>query len=109
MTLTQRLRELIDACFTGIWLQSHEHEDALAEIARLCREQGWRLAQWDVSSGLQITGVEATPVRRPGKIRWPPSGRYLRYPHPKRRPCSSSRTFTGFSTVPRSCKRSCSS
>ncbi len=59
MTLTQRLRELIDACFTGIWLQSHEHEDALTEIAQLCREQDWRLAQWDVSNGLQLTGVEA--------------------------------------------------
>ena len=58
MTLNQRLRELIDACFTGIWLQSHEHEDALAEIAQLCRDQQWRLAQWDISSGLQVIGAE---------------------------------------------------
>ena len=56
MSLTERLRELIDACFTGIWIQSHEHEDALAEIARLCREQNWRLATWDVARGLSVAG-----------------------------------------------------
>ena len=39
MTLAERLRELIDACFTGLWVQSHEHDDAFAEIARLCRDQ----------------------------------------------------------------------
>lgn len=28
MTLTQRLAEYVRACFTGLWLESHEHEDA---------------------------------------------------------------------------------
>ena len=32
MPLTQQLSEYIAACFSGIWVQSHEHEDALAEI-----------------------------------------------------------------------------
>ena len=32
-TLTQRLSEYIAAAFTGLWVQSYEHEDALAEIA----------------------------------------------------------------------------
>ena len=57
MTLAERLRELIDACFTGLWVQSHEHDDALNEIARLCREQSWRLATWDVSRGLSVAGA----------------------------------------------------
>jgi hypothetical protein len=56
MTLTQRLTEYISACFTGLWVQSHEHEDALTEIAGLCRDQNWRLAIWDIASGLQIPG-----------------------------------------------------
>ena len=56
MTLTQRLTEYISACFTGLWVQSHEHDDALAEIAKLCRDQKWRLAVWDIASGLQIPG-----------------------------------------------------
>jgi len=56
MSLSQQLAEYISACFTGLWLQSHEHEDALAEIAQLCRDENWRLAVWDVAQGLQIPG-----------------------------------------------------
>ena len=56
MLLSQQLAEYISACFTGLWIQSHEHEDALAEIAQLCRDEDWRLATWDVSQGLQIAG-----------------------------------------------------
>lgn len=60
MTLTHRLAELVRACFTGIWIESHEHEDALAEIAGLCRSENWRLATWDVAAGLKADGVPAT-------------------------------------------------
>ena len=56
MSLTQRLTEYISACFTGLWIESHEHDDALAEIAQMCREQNWRLAVWDIEQGLQIPG-----------------------------------------------------
>jgi len=60
MTLSERFAEYVRACFTGIWVESHEHQDALAEIARLCRDEDWRLATWDVDGGLQIAGqVEA--------------------------------------------------
>jgi hypothetical protein len=56
MPLSQQLSEYIAACFTGIWVESHEHEDALAEIAQLCRDQDWRLAVWDIAQGLQLPG-----------------------------------------------------
>ena len=29
MSLGEMLREHVAACFTGLWVQSHEHEDAL--------------------------------------------------------------------------------
>jgi len=58
MTLSERLLEYVQACFTGLWIQSHEHDDALREISRLCREHDWRLACWDVDRGLQIPGGE---------------------------------------------------
>ena len=58
MSLTRRLVEYISACFTGIWIESHEHEDALREIAQMCRKQDWKLASWDVDRGLQIPGSE---------------------------------------------------
>ena len=33
MTLAERLAEYVRACFTGLWVQSSEHQDALAEVA----------------------------------------------------------------------------
>ena len=56
MLLKDQLAEYISACFTGLWVQSHEHQDALVEIAQLCRDQDWRLAVWDIAQGLQIPG-----------------------------------------------------
>ena len=60
MTLSQSLGEHIRACFTAIWVESHEHHDALAEIAKLCHDEDWRLATWDIASGLQVAGQPAT-------------------------------------------------
>jgi hypothetical protein len=56
MTLAERLSEYVRACFTGLWIESHEHQDALAEIAGLCRSEGWALATWDIAAGLSIEG-----------------------------------------------------
>lgn len=57
MSLTRQLAEYISACFTDLWVQSHEHEDALTEIAQLClNNEDWRLAVWDIAQGLQIPG-----------------------------------------------------
>src|ERR1035437_1412541 len=42
-SLQEQLREYIAAAFPGIWITSFEHEDALVEIAALCKqEQGPR-------------------------------------------------------------------
>ncbi|HPM84429.1 MAG TPA: AAA family ATPase, partial [Candidatus Anammoximicrobium sp.] len=54
MQLSQQLTEYISACFTGLWVQSHEHDDALSEIAQMCRDQEWRMVVWDINKGLTI-------------------------------------------------------
>ena len=59
MQLVNQLSEYVRACFTGLWVQSHEHDDALAEIAELCRQENWRLATWDVDQGLNIPGQQS--------------------------------------------------
>jgi hypothetical protein len=59
MTLSERLTELVRAAFSGLWIRSYEHDDAVAEIARTCRQQGWALATWDIDRGLAVAGHEA--------------------------------------------------
>lgn len=59
MPLADRLREYIAAAFTGLYVQSHEHADALLEISRLCHQHNWALAVWDVDRGLQVGGQTA--------------------------------------------------
>jgi len=56
MTLAERLGELARACFPAIWIQTYESDDALLEIAQLCREENWNLATWDVDQGLHVVG-----------------------------------------------------
>ena len=33
------MSELVRACFAGIWIESHEHHDAIAELAAMCRDE----------------------------------------------------------------------
>ena len=58
MTLTERLGEYVRACFTGIWIESHEHQDAIVAIAQLCHQEDWRLATWDIEQGLRVPGTD---------------------------------------------------
>jgi len=44
MSLMERFSEYVRACFTGLWIESHEHQDALIAIAQLCHQEHWRLA-----------------------------------------------------------------
>lgn len=59
MSLAEIVSEYVRACFTGLWIQSHEHEDALTELAQLCRQEAWRLVSWDVDQGLLLPGQPA--------------------------------------------------
>ena len=57
MGLAETLAEYVRACFSGIWITSHEHEDALREIAALCRAEAWAFATWDIATGWQQPGA----------------------------------------------------
>ena len=65
MTLGERLSEYVRAAFSGIWVQSHEHDDALLEMGQLARENGWTLISWDIDRGLGINGQAANPEITP--------------------------------------------
>src|SRR4051794_35100724 len=65
MTLAERLSEYVRACFTGLWVRTHEADDAPQEIARLCRQERWALATWDVDRGLAVAGQSSEPTAIP--------------------------------------------
>jgi hypothetical protein len=56
MSLIERFGEYVRACFTGLWIESHEHQDALMAMAQLCRQEHWRLATWNIEQGLRVDG-----------------------------------------------------
>ena len=64
-TLADSVREHVAACFPGIWIRSHEHDDAEADIRRLCHAQGWQLATWDVDRGLSTNGTADSSATDP--------------------------------------------
>ncbi len=61
MTLSERVAEFVRAAFSGLWIQSHEHDDAVAELGRLCQGKAWGFATWDIDKGLQVSGGAALP------------------------------------------------
>ena len=63
--LKEKLCELISTCFTGIWLETHEHNEAITEIQRLCHDQDWQLATWDIDRGLTISNEEVVDADDP--------------------------------------------
>ena len=68
MTLSQRLAEYVRACFTGIWIESHEHEDALAEIARAVPRR--ELAAGHLGHRPGLVGRRPRGRRHGRRIRW---------------------------------------
>ncbi len=69
-TLSTRLHELISACLTGIWVQTHEPHEAARELTSLCRPENWRLGKWNCDSGIQFP-IEQIAI--PGVVRVRPA------------------------------------
>jgi hypothetical protein len=57
MTLTDRLTEYVNAAFTGLWVQTHEPDEAEREILRHAREVKWTVAVWDIADGLRVASA----------------------------------------------------
>ncbi len=54
MSLAEQLTDYIHAAFSGLWITTHEPDEAEREIATLARERHWKLAAWDISRGLRF-------------------------------------------------------
>ena len=53
-TLKDTLREYIAGCFTGIWVETLEPQEAIVEINHLCRNESWQYWKWDIDGGLRV-------------------------------------------------------
>jgi hypothetical protein len=60
MKLTDLLTSYIAAAFTGIWVTTHEADEAEREITQHARRQKWKVAIWDVASGLRVPGANVS-------------------------------------------------
>lgn len=54
MKLTDQLTDYVRAAFTGLWIQTHESDEAEREIIQHARQQHWKLAVWDIANGLRL-------------------------------------------------------
>ena len=52
--LSETLKDYVSAAFSGLWVETHEHDEAQAEIYRLCQAEEWTFATWDLIGGLTI-------------------------------------------------------
>ena len=61
-TLATRITELVSACFTGLYVETREPEEAVRDITQLARRESWRLGIWDCDSGLTFPCENAPPA-----------------------------------------------
>ena len=54
MKLTDQLTDYINAAFSGLWVQTHEPDEAEREIVQQARENKWKVAVWDIAQGLRL-------------------------------------------------------
>jgi hypothetical protein len=65
MTLTDQLTDYIHAAFSGLWIQTHEPDEAEREIVQHARQQQWKVAVWDLANGLRLPGNGHAPNHDP--------------------------------------------
>ena len=61
MKLIDQLTDYIDAAFAGLWVQTHEADEAERDIVQQARQRGWKVAVWDVAGGLRLPGNGGGP------------------------------------------------
>ncbi len=58
MKLVDQISPYINAAFTGLWIQTHEPDEAEREMVQQARQREWKVAVWDVASGLRLPRSE---------------------------------------------------
>jgi hypothetical protein len=61
MNLTDQLTDYVHAAFTGLWIRTHESDEAEREIVQLAKNRDWKLASWDIANGLRMSTSANAP------------------------------------------------
>jgi hypothetical protein len=61
MKLSDQLTDYIHAAFTGLWVQTHEPDEAEREILQHARQHQWKVAVWDIANGLRLPTTPSSP------------------------------------------------
>jgi hypothetical protein len=61
MQLTQQLIDYVSAGFSGLWIVTHEADEATRDIVRLAKAEKWTVASWDAANGLRLFGKAKRP------------------------------------------------
>ena len=67
-TLAARIAELVHACFTGLYIESREPDEAIRDLTQLARRESWRLGIWDCDSGLTFPCAEVPVPVNPSEL-----------------------------------------
>jgi hypothetical protein len=60
MTLTEQLTDHVNAAFSGLWVQTHEPDEAERDLVQHALAQQWQVAVWDVAAGLRLPASPGT-------------------------------------------------
>lgn len=55
-SLRENVAEHVRAGFSGIWIESHEHDQAIKELEAVCASEQWKLLTYDVAKGVNGDG-----------------------------------------------------
>ena len=60
MKLAEQLTDYVHAAFSGLWIRTSEPDEAEREILQHAKDRKWKVAVWDVSSGLRVADERGT-------------------------------------------------
>jgi hypothetical protein len=64
MRLAELLNDYVNAAFTGLWVLTHEPDEAEREILRHAQCKSWKVAVWDLAHGIRLPGNPGTPAEQ---------------------------------------------
>ena len=69
MKLTDQITDYVHAAFTGLWVQTHEPDEAERELVQHAQKKNWKIAVWDVATGIRLPGNANRSAAVPGARR----------------------------------------